>query len=130
MIEAVLTLAIIGAGVLGVLYMFAGSSKSALYADQVVVASNLAREKMDQVISERITDGYAATIAKNFNDGPIFGIYNRTVTFKEIDPDITGTSDDFDTLSGGSGYARVTVTVTWGARSVRLVSLIANYAIP
>ena len=87
---------------------------------------------MDQIIADRINKGYPATILTSYSDGPILSKYMRTVSFKEINPSITGTSDDFDTAQPGRGYARVTVFVSWSGstQTVKLVSLIANYVIP
>jgi len=132
LIEAVLTIAIIGAGLLGVLYIFSGAGKSTLVSDNSIVAANLAREKMDQIVADRINKGYATTIATSYSDGPVLTNYTRTVTIREINPTITGTSDDFNTTQAGSGYARVTVVVGWtGATdTVKLETLIASYTIP
>lgn len=132
LIEAVLTIGIISAGLLGVLYVFSGSQTSSLIADQTVVAGNLAREKAEQIIADRANNGYAVTIATNYSDGQLSGnysIYTRNVIITEVDPDVDGGNDDFLDASAGSGYARVTVTVTWGggANSVKEEALIANY---
>lgn len=135
LIEAVLTIAIVGAGLIGVVYIFSGGTKGALIANQTVIASNLAREKMEQIIADRANKGYAVTIGTNYTDGQLTGAYapfNRSVTFTSVDPDITGSNDDFNTPLSNSGYSRVTVVVTWngGANQVKLESLIADYTFP
>ncbi len=135
LIEAVMTIAIFAAGLVGVMYIFFGSTTSSLLADQTVVASNLAREKMEQIIADRANNGYAATIATGYSDGLLTGnynIYTRNVAILEVDPDVDGGTDDFLDASAGSGYARVTVTVTWGSGSqvVKEEALLADYTMP
>jgi len=134
LIEAVLMIALIGAGLLGVMYVFSGTTKSSLVADQTVVASNLAKEKLEQIIADRANKGYPVTIAANYSDGnlpPPYDQYSRTVTIIEVDPDVDGGDDDFLDPQNGSGYARVTVTVSWsGGYSVKLETLLADYTMP
>ncbi len=134
LIEAVLTIAIFAAGLVGVMYIFFGSTTSSLLADQTIVASNLAREKMEQIIADRANKGYATTIATVYSDGLLTGnynIYTRNVTILEKNPDEDGGTDDFLDNQPGSGYARVTVAVTWGAANmVKEETLLANYTMP
>lgn len=130
LIETILTIAIIGAGLLGVMYLFIGGTKSSLVADQTIIASNLAKEKLEQIISDRASKGYPVTIATNYSDGVLSGDYNeftRNVTMFEVDPDDDNTVDDFLDPLPGSGYSRVTVNVTWGGQAVKLETLIADY---
>ena len=131
-IEAMLTLLIIGGGLIGVMYAFVGGSVSSLIADQSIVASNLAKEKLEEIISDRANNGYPTTITTSYSDNPggDFSIFTRTVTFLEVDPDDDGGTDDFLDPQPGSGYARVTVVVSWPSSSVKLESLIANYTMP
>jgi Tfp pilus assembly protein PilV len=134
LIEAVLAIAIIGAGLIGVMMVFSGGTKSALVSDQSIIASNLAREKMEQIVADRVNKGYATTIATNYSDGALGGnysAYTRNVTITEVDPNQTTANDDFLVALPGSGYARVTVVVGWGAsESVKLETLLANYTMP
>ncbi len=134
LIEAVLMIAVIGAGLLGVMYVFSGGTQSSLLADQTIVASNLAKEKLEQIIADRANKGYAVTIATNYSDGTMpapYSQYARNVTITEVDPDADSGSDDFLDPLGNSGYARVTVTVSWaGGNSVKLETLLADYVMP
>ncbi|MBI2091572.1 MAG: hypothetical protein HYT75_01065 [Deltaproteobacteria bacterium] len=132
LIEAVLMIGIVGAGLIGIAYTMFGGPKSALIADQTVVAAHLAREKMEQILADRANNGYATTIATSYSDGALTGnysIYTRNVTITEVDSDADGGSDDFLDALAGSGYARVTTTVTWnsGNNTVKEEMLIANY---
>lgn len=131
LIESVLTIGILSAGLIGVLYVFSAGTKSSLVADQTVIASNLAREKLEEIVADRANKGYATTIATNYSNGQLTGAYSeftRTVTITEVDPDDDNNTDDFLDAQVNSGYARVTVNVSFaGANPVILETLIANY---
>lgn len=136
LIEAVLSLGVMSMGLLGVLYAFQGMGRSSALADQTVIASNIARGALERVVAKRAASGYAATLTAitsgSFNQNPVtnYAPYTLTVTEYEVDPDVdAGATDDFLDASPGSGYARVTVNVTWnsGANNMNLVTLIANY---
>lgn len=136
LIEAVLSLGILSIGLLGVIYAFHGMGESSVLADQTVIASNIARGAIDKVIAKRDTSGYAAALASivggTFNQNPVtnYPPYILSVAAYEVDPDKdVGATDDFLDASPGSGYSRVTVTVTWnnGRNSMNLVTIIANY---
>ena len=87
----------------------------------------------------RATDERILTDAEvaltNYSDGQLsgdFSAYTRNVTIVEVDPDDDDAVDDFLDASPGSGYARVTVIVSWssGTEQVKLETLIANYTMP
>lgn len=135
LLEALFAIIIIGAGLIGVIYLFTGGTRSAVIADQTVIASNLAREKMEQIMADRVNKGYAATIATNYSDGQLSGDYSeftRNVTIMEMNPDDDDNVDDFLDPQPGSGYARVTVIVSWkgGTKSVKEETLITDYTAP
>ena len=136
LIEGVLSILIIGVGLIGVLYVFSGSTRSSLNADQVAVSQNLAEEKLETIIADKAHSGYG-TIINNinsgiYNDGPIFNIYTRTATRTFINVPATpdgNSTDDFSSVSGSdTGYALVTVTVTFnnGNDSVVVKTLLSN----
>ena len=139
-LDAVLGLALLAAGLLGILYVFQGSVSSSLLADQTVIATNLGRETLEKITAQRDCNlsgcGYAATLTsintnQIYNQNPVsaFPIYSITATALEVDPDSDGGTDDFLDAQPGSGYARVTVNVSWnsGANSIQLVTLLGNY---
>lgn len=138
LIEAVLSLGILSVGLIGVMYAFQGMGTSALLADQTVIASNISRGALENVIASRNANGYAAALAAiqngNFNQNPAtnypLNSYTLTVTTYEVDPDKdAGATDDFLDAMAGSGYARVTSTVSWnnGQKTVSLVTVMANH---
>ncbi len=137
LIEGVLAVLIIGVGLIGVLSIFGGATSRSLNADQVSVAQNLAEEKIETIIANKANANYTTVVNNintgNYNDGPIFTIYTRTVTRSFINvpasPDGNST-DDFSSVSGSdTGYALVTVTVSFnnGNNSVMLKTLLSNW---
>lgn len=135
LIEAVLSLAVMAVGLLGVIYAFQSMSRSSVLADQTVIASNIAHAAIDRIIAKRDASGYATALTAitsgNFNQSPVTNhpSFTLAVTAYEVNPDKDGGTDDFLDASANSGYARVTISVTWnnGANTMNLVTLIADY---
>lgn len=135
LIEAVLSIAFIGIGLVGLLYAYQGAARSSLLADQSVIATNIARGTIERIVHKRLQDSYSAAVTDItngvFDENPVSGFtgYVLDSSVLEVDSDDDDTVDDFLDVSVGSGYARVTVQVSWnnGASSIRLVTLIADY---
>lgn len=136
LIEAVLSLAVISIGFLGVMYAFKGMGTSSVLADQTVIASNISRGALERVIAYRDANGYAAALvaisAGSFDQNPVtnYAAYSLDVTVLEVDPDEdVGATDDFLDFDAGSGFARVTSEVGWngGLNTLSLVMVIADH---
>lgn len=136
LIEAVLAIAVVGMGLVGVIYAFHGMGTSSLLADQTVIASNIARGTLESIQADRDINGYFLALgeiqsgAHDMAPVPMYPAYSLTVTALEVDPDKdAGATDDFLDPMLGSGYARVTATVTWnnGNNALSLVTMIAHY---
>jgi hypothetical protein len=88
----------------------------------------LAVEKLEDVIADRHsgTRGYSYLIASNYPaEASVTGYtsYGRSVAFSETGADL---------VTAGTGYMRVTVTVTWTdargqARSLNVGTILTNY---
>jgi len=133
LIEILLTVAVVGVGLIGVLYAYTAATRNAVSAERAVVASFLAREKMEEIIADRSLLGYGAVLSKEYSDGRLpspFSAFTRSVRIIEVDPDADIGSDSFLDPLPGSGYARVTVEVGYGDGSVKLETLIADYEVP
>lgn len=140
LVEAVLSIALLSVGLFGLLYSFHGSVSQAGIADQSYVAMNLARETLETIIARRDCNesgcGYSNTLtaiqSNNYNASSISGFssYSLTATAVEVAPGTTSDASNFTTTFSGSGYAKVTVTVTFnnGSNSVELVTLISDYS--
>lgn len=140
LIESVLSMLIIGAGFIVIVTSFQGSSQTSLLADQTVLAVNLAAETMEKIFAQRDCNqagcGYASTLTAintnhTYDDNPVSGFSDYVIdsTALEVNSDVDSGTDDFLDAQVGSGYARVTVQVSWNnnAHSISLESLIANY---
>lgn len=136
LIESVLSVTLIAAGLIGVLFAFQNSIYNSLLADQTIVAVNLGRETLERIAALRDCDnagcGYDAALTalvtnQTFDQNPVSGFTNYIVdaTARVVDPDDDSGSDDFlnadltgtsgvtNEITGDSGYARVGVTVRW-----------------
>lgn len=139
LIEGVLAIAVLGVGLVGVMFSFQGGTQSSLLADQTVIATNIARGTLEKILAKRDADGYAATLvavntSNSYDENPVtnFSNYVLDTTALEVDPDDDDAIDDFLDASAGSGYARVTVQVSWGGgeHSITMETLIADYTAP
>lgn len=139
-IETVLAISLVGAGLIGLLLAHQGASSSALLADQAIIASALARETMEKILAQRDCNetgcGYASTLtsintsnAYDANPPTGFTGYAIDATALEVNPDNDNTTDDFLDAQSGSGYARITVQVSYsnGQKSLKLTTLITDY---
>lgn len=136
LLESVLAMLIIGAGFIAVTKSFGGTGQSTVLAEQTVVAINLASEALERIAAQRDNAGYAATLV-SINSGvytqnPVsgFSAYSISTTATEVSGSSSALPDSFTTAQSGSGYARITVTVTWNStrNSVKLETLIAEYS--
>jgi len=139
LIEGVLGIAIIGVGLAGLLMAFPTLIHSSLLLDQTAVATNIARETMETIMAQRDCDepgcGYSATLTSignnTYDANPVTGFasYALDTTVLEVDPDNDDDVDDFLDPLPGSGYARVTVLVSFnnGSNSISLATLISDY---
>lgn len=140
LIESTLSMLIIGAGFVAIVTSFQDSSQTSLLADQTIVASNLAAETMEKIFAQRDCNnagcGYTSTLtsintSNAYDYNPVTGFTGYVIdsTALEVNADADAGTDDFLDASSGSGYARVTVQVSWnnGANSISLASLMANY---
>jgi Tfp pilus assembly protein PilV len=140
LIETALSLAMIAAGLLGLVQAIGTLSPNFMLADKSIVASNIARETLEKIMAQRDCNlsgcGYRPTLTSinstgSYNANPVSGFpdYVLTTTALEVDPDSDGSSDDFLDAMSYSNYARVTSTVSWnsGANFVKLYTLLANY---
>ncbi len=127
LIELVLTIVVISVGLLGVLALFENAVRGAALADINVIAAHLAREKLEQIVHDKVRFGYAAldeTLypAESFSGD--FSSYARSTTIDEV------SNADFLTPEVASGYKRVEVTVSWGAAAnmhITIPTVLADY---
>lgn len=111
LIEAILTASLLAAGILGLLTLFQQNVGRSDEMEQTVIASLLAQERIEQIIHNKKYQGYANITAANYAGSENLASigypgYTRTTTIQEV------SGNDLTTPQNGSGYTRITVTVT------------------
>jgi len=126
-IELLLTIIIISVGLMGIMALFENATRGAGQADLNIIASTLARDKLEQVVSDKVAYGYANLNDTNYPDETFsseFSPYSRNTAITEV------AGNDLVTPEVGSGYKRVDVTVWWGAGGadrVIIPTVLADY---
>lgn len=127
LIELLLTVVVISVGLVGIMALFQNAAKGAMQVDLNVVATNLAREKLEQVVSDKVRLGYATFGSVPYPDEAFsgeFSAYARSTAVREV------ASADLSTTEVGSGYRRVDVTVSWGqgaSKRVTVSTVLSSY---
>ncbi|MBT3182323.1 MAG: type II secretion system protein [Deltaproteobacteria bacterium] len=123
-IELLLAVVIISTGLVGIMSLFDNATRGAMQLDLNVIAANLAHEKLEEIVLDKVTNGYATLSDASYSfENPVtdFNAYTRNVTITEVDP------QDLSTTQAGSGYKRVDVTVSWGNGFVMIPTVLSNY---
>ena len=125
LIEAVLIMTIIASSFLGFGYLFGNVDQEALKADLTILATKLAKERMEELIQTKADSGYAAISVGTTSTPVTSGTWNftRVVTVSYVNP------ADFSSSASDTGYKKVLITVSWGAgtgASVALTTLMTN----
>lgn len=113
LIEAILTMMLLSAGIVGVFTLYHKNIAVADEMEQTVIATALAQEKLEQIIHDKKYNLYAYVTQANYTspeDLTSIGYpgYTRTTTIQEV------LSSDLTTPPQGqqsTGYKRVTVSV-------------------
>ena len=124
LIEAVLVMLVIASAFLGFGYLFGNLDQQALKTDLTVLATKLAKEKMEGIIQQKADAGYAAVSSEGAVVVPS-GSWNftRSVAVSYVN------AADMSSSIPDTGYKKVEVLVSWGAgggTSVRLTTLVTN----
>ena len=124
LIEAVLTLSVLAVGLMGILTLYQQNIGKANEMEQTLVATELAQEKLEQIILDKKYKLYAFITAANYTSpenmsAQGFPGYTRTTTILEVDP------SDMVSAQSGSGYKKITVSVSvTGGLTVTLDTLV------
>ncbi|MDO8526398.1 MAG: hypothetical protein Q7T03_01780 [Deltaproteobacteria bacterium] len=122
-IETILTLMVLGGGVLGVLTIYNQNIARANEMEQTLIATSLAEQKLEQILHDKKYQLYAYVIQANYPTENLLAQgypgYTRTTTILEVDP------VDLSTAKNGSGYKKITVMVqTTGGLPVSIPTLV------
>jgi len=126
-LEALFALLILSLGVVGFLSVFAQMLHSAAEDEFTFAASQLAGEKLEQILAAKAAAGYDAIpnapTTEELNIGT--HAFTRVTSVKWVDPsDLTSASGE------ETGYKRVDITVSWSSgeiKQVQMTGLISNY---
>lgn len=109
LIEAILTIMLLGVGMVGVLTLFQNNVAKSNESEYTMIAAYLAQERLERFVQDKRYRGYNEMIGLGSNED-LAGIgypgYTRTLTSAEVDP------ADLTTESSGSQYLKVTCAVT------------------
>lgn len=110
LIEVIITLGVLAGGVMGVLTMYHRNIERAAQMEQTLIATQLAQEKLEQILHDKKYQNYAYILAANYPspedlESQGFGGYTRTTTIAEVN------ATDLTTPQNGTGYKKITVTV-------------------
>lgn len=127
LIEVMLTVVIIAVGLFGVMIMFENAGKGALKIDSDVIATNLAREKLERIVFDKVISGYSVLNNARYPSegfGGDYSIFTRTTDVIEV------ADTDLNEEVPGGGYKRINVTVSWGVEpneQVMLTTILGDY---
>lgn len=127
LLEAVLSVVILGIGFLTTMMLIENISISAINSDRNIVSAQLANEKLETILADKKFRGFSYVDNSHYPaeslTGPYAG-YKRKVFVSEVQ------SGDLFTPMPGSGIKRVLVTVFWGstpAEQVNVTGMVSKY---
>lgn len=124
LLEAVFIIAIVGIAFFGFGYLFGNVDQEALKSDLTIVATKLARDRMDEIIQTKADSGYAAIVAES--PTPVTSgvwTFTRQVSVGYVNP------SDLSSSVSDTGYKKVDILVSWGAgagSTASLTTLVSN----
>lgn len=124
LLEAVLVMLIISIAFFGFGYLYGNIDQEALKADLTVLATKLAKEKMEEVIQTKADSGYASVSSQTALPASSGAwTFQRMVNTSFVNP------ADFSVSPTDTGYKKVEVVVSWGAgggESITLTTLVTD----
>jgi type IV pilus assembly protein PilV len=121
LIEVLLTCIILGTGLFGLMILYANSMDRVVDSDINLVATYLARERLEQLISDKVHNDYSTVINTTYTTSEVVTAGNHSFTrsfnIYEVDP------ADLVTPQADSGYKRIDMTVSWGAEPTQTMTI-------
>lgn len=115
LIEVVLTIVIISTGLFGMMILFDNVTKGAMEGDLNLSAVYLAREKLEQIVYDKVYKNYDNVIMSRYSSSENVSLngnnYIRDLNIYEVDKSDLATPV---TPPATSGFKRVDVTIRWG----------------
>lgn len=109
------------------MFIISKSLQNNLLLDYELIATALAQEKMEEIISHKTYYGFHFLQPERYPDENFsedFSMFQRKVTLESVHP------EQFSPTSSDSRYKKILVTVSWGGnkqQSVSLSTLLARY---
>lgn len=134
LIEAILAMTIIGIGVMGVITMYHRTVDRSNEADQTLIATYLAQEKIEQIIHDKKYQGYDTIIQGNYAASENMTLqgfpgYTRTTTIQEVSP-VDLTTSPPPAQYRPSGYTRITIGVSvTGGPTISFTTLVTDWGV-
>lgn len=126
-IEALFALVILSFGFVGILSLYSTMNGNSSNDELRLVASKLASEKIEQILSTKASGGYSSVNTGLTNDAISYDnlAFDRATNVNFVE------SSDLKTVSGSdTGFKRVDVTVSWNngsTQNISVMSLISNH---
>lgn len=124
LVESVLVLALLSFGLLGIVGLFQKNVDRAGEREFLLEATMLAQDKLEILITAKKYNLYSSIDATNYPSTPEdlssagYAGFTRVTTIQEV------SEIDLSTPQAGSGYKKITVTVSWtGGQSVTLTTV-------
>lgn len=128
LIEVLFTVVIIAVGLFGLMVLYYNATRNVMEGDINLMATFLARERMEQIISDKVNNSYSYVTNSRYNTTSSVSVGNHFFTRSFNIYEVDGT--DLVTPLDNSGYKRIDMTVSWGTaagQSVVLSTLLTNY---
>lgn len=127
-IELVLAIVIISVGLFGMMALFNNVTRGVMEGDMNIIATFLGREKLEQLVADKVYRGYAYIINSNYttNENLTVGSYNFNRQFSIYEVSKT----DLITALAGSGFKRIDMTIKWGEdanQRITMPTVLASY---
>lgn len=125
LVEAILSLVVLGIGLVAVVNLFAQAAERHTLPDEIT-AAGLAAAKMEEVIANKALQGWASFTASPTTytvvDGTDFPNYQWMVEVVNV------AENDFNLVQAGSKYKRITVFVKKpDTEELKLVTVVTDY---
>ena len=100
--------------------LFDNVTRGAMEGDKNVMATYLARERLERIVFDKVYRGYSYVVQANYpaSENVSLGSNNfvRTLNIYEV------TKSDLTTAQSGSGFKRIDITVNWGAAATQAIT--------
>lgn len=121
LIELVLTIVVISAGLFGLMVLFDAASRGTVQSLGQQAAVYLAQERLEIITADKASRGYDYVVMSNYVPTEVVtlgtGQYTRLLTIQEV------SSADLTTITPNSGYKWVAVAVAWGSGAENQIML-------